>query len=232
MRVDLILDLLPDNRGGRVLDAGCGPGVLARALLRSPRHDVNVTVLDRSPTMVKYCLDNVDNDDRFGASIGDLEALPFADSTFDITFATGALEYLNIRNAIKELSRVTRPGGTVIASMLNPLNPYRLGQWFLYWPMVRALGGVEHAIGVPHGRRHGAALTGIRALRPALLRRCMQQADLVDPKVTFFDPTVLIPPFDRHKVLNRVDELMTKAITRPSLMPWLSKGYLVSARRA
>jgi len=43
--------------------------------------------------------------------------------------------------AIGQLSRVTRPGGVVLVSMLNPANPYRLTEWFLYWPALRVFSG-------------------------------------------------------------------------------------------
>jgi ubiquinone/menaquinone biosynthesis C-methylase UbiE len=231
-RVELILDLLADAPAGQLLDAGCGPGVLARILLRSPRHGFGITVLDQSPAMVSYCVENVGEDTKLGASVGDLEALPFRDASFDVTLATGALEYLSPRAAVREIARVTRPGGMVVTSMLNPLNPYRLSQWFLYWPALRALGTVERALGLRRERRHGAAVTGIRALRPARLRAYMRRAGLVDVRVIFFDPTVLIPPLDRCPTLVRVGERVTRAVTCRWLMPWLATGYLVTARRS
>jgi ubiquinone/menaquinone biosynthesis C-methylase UbiE len=231
MRVGLILDLLEDVPGNQVLDAGCGPGVLARALLRSARHDVSLTVLDQSAAMIRYCLDSTEKDDKLRASVGDLEALPLAESSFDVAIATGVLEYLNVTSAIGELSRVTRPGGIVILSMLNPINPYRLGQWYLYWPAVRAAGFIERLLRVPRERRHGASLTGIRALRSTLIRKRLRRAGFVDDQVIFFDRTILIPPFDRHAALDRIDKRAANAITSRRLAPWLSKGYLVIAQR-
>src|SRR6476620_12535802 len=43
---------LPVSRGARILDAGCGTGLLTLALLRNLRFPVNITVLDLSSTSV------------------------------------------------------------------------------------------------------------------------------------------------------------------------------------
>lgn len=230
-RIELILGLLAQTPGGALLDAGCGPGVLARTLLRSPRHSFGITVLDQSPAMVSYCVNNAEKDGKLAASIGDLQALPFGAASFDVTIATGVLEYLDARVAIGEISRVTRHGGIAIASMLNPVSPYRLTQWFLYWPALRAIGAIERMLGLRRGCRHGAAVTGIRALRPGSLRRHMRQAGFTDVRVIYFDPTVLVPPFDRHPAIARIAERMAGAVAWRGLKRWLCTGYLVTGRR-
>lgn len=230
-RIELILGLLAQAPGGTLLDAGCGPGVLARTLLRSPRHGFQLTVLDQSQAMVSYCVNNAEKDGKLAASVGDLQALPFGTASFDVTLATGVLEYLDARAAIGEISRVTRQGGIAIASMLNPFSPYRLTQWFLYWPALRAIGAIEKVLGLRRGCRHGAAVTGIRALRPGSLRRRMRQAGFTDVRVIYFDPTVLVPPFDRHPAIARIAERMAGAVAWRGLKRWLCTGYLVTGRR-
>lgn len=230
-RVEIVLDLLSGAPGGALLDAGCGPGVLARSLLRSPWHSFGITVLDQSPAMVSYCVRDAGKDGKLTASIGDLEALPFGAASFDVILATGVLEYLDARVAIGEMSRVTRQGGTAVASMLNPFSPYRLTQWFLYWPALRAVGAIERMLGVRRGCRHDAAVTGIRALPPCRLRRYMRQAGFTEVRVIYFDPTVLVPPFDRHPAIARIAERVTGALARRGLKRWLCTGYLITGRR-
>jgi ubiquinone/menaquinone biosynthesis C-methylase UbiE len=230
-RHDLVLSLLADGPGGRLLDAGCGPGVLAHSLLRSPRHDLDVTVLDQSLAMVRHCLANSPSPGRLHPCVGDLCALPFADGSFDVTIVTGALEYTNPSRAVAELSRVTRPGGTLIASMLNPLSPYRLAQWLLFWPALRALSVVEKALGRPAERRHGARVTGIRTLAPSKFRALMRKAGLSMTEVRYLTPTVLIPPLDRFPAVTRAADRVTSALTQLGFSPLLATGYLVIARR-
>ena len=43
---------LPVSRGARILDAGCGTGLLSLALLRAFRFPVNITALDLSATSI------------------------------------------------------------------------------------------------------------------------------------------------------------------------------------
>lgn len=164
-------------------------------------------------------------------SRGDLEALPFADGSFDVTFATGALEYTDTRASVRELSRVTRPSGIVIASMLNPLSPYHLVQWSLFWPTLRLLGVFEKVLGLRPGRRHGAPLSGIRAVRRQAFVAMMRQAGLTAPQVVFLTPTVLVPPLDRVAVVTCAADRVTNAAVALGLMPWLATAYLVIASR-
>ena len=94
--------------GLRMLDAGCGPATVARRLLT------------QEPALALTLLDN---DPRILAAVSDLPAmavggsladLPFADETFDIAFAFWSVETLADPAAgVRELVRVTRPGGRV-----------------------------------------------------------------------------------------------------------------------
>jgi SAM-dependent methyltransferase len=230
-RTAYVLDLLAESPSGKLLDAGCGPGILAHSLLRSERHKFDVTVVDQSPAMIQHCVDGAPGPRRLGAYVGDLEALPFADGSFDVTLVTGALEYTNARASVRELSRVTRPGGIVVASMLNPWSPYHQVQWSLFWPALRLLGVIERALGLRRGRRHGAPLSGIRAVRRRAFVRMMNQADLTAPRIVFLTPTVLVPPLDRVAALTHAADRITSAVVAWGLAPWLATGYVVVASR-
>src|ERR1700677_3674008 len=230
-RIELVLKLLEDVEHGRVLDAGSGPGVLVHSLLRSPQHDFTVTALDQSPVMARYCIDNAPEGTRekVAALVGDLEALPFADGSFDVTLATGSLEYTNARVAIAEIFRVTAPAGMAIISMLNPFSPYWLTKWFLGPPTRRALNRVEAALNLGSAQRHGANATGIRAYRASTMRSLVHQAGFARTQVIYYSPTVLVPPFDRHPLLMRAADRVSGAIAPPRLRQWLATGYLVVA---
>ena len=230
-RVGRILDLLADSPGGRLLDGGSGPGVLARSLLQSRRHDFDVTVLDQSPAMIEQCVDKAAGGEGLHAYVGDLESLPFADGSFDVSVVTGALEYTNARTAISELSRVTRSGGMVIISMLNPLSPYQLTQWLLFWPVLRILGVIEKVFGLRPGHCHGAQKSGIRAIRRSALREIMREDKLTEVEVVYLAPTVLVPPLDRIPAVTRRADQVAPALAALRLTPWLATAYLVVARR-
>ena len=136
---------------------GCGPGVMAQALLKSRPHDFRISVLDQSRAMVEYCAASARSLGKVYPAVGQLEALPYADATFDVTLAMGVLEYANASTAVNEISRVTRPGGLAVTTMLNPLSPYRITEWIIYRPLLRALGAVEI---LPSCSRRAAAQDG------------------------------------------------------------------------
>jgi ubiquinone/menaquinone biosynthesis C-methylase UbiE len=232
-RIELVLKLLENVDHGRVLDAGSGPGMLVHALLRSPDHDFTVTALDQSPVMARYCVDNAPEgtQTKVTALVGDLEALPFADGSFDVTLATGSLEYTDARRAIAEISRVTTPTGMAIISMLNPLSPYWLTQWFLRAPARQALNRVEASLSFGSPRSRGAHGTGIRAYRASTIRALLRRVGFDRTQVIYFSPTVLVPPLDRNPQLMRAAHRTSGAMAPSRLTHLLATSYLIVAHR-
>src|ERR1700739_1853617 len=75
---------------GRLLDIGCGPGVLLNGLddNRFERHGV-----DCSPAMIRQARNAAGKAKRY-LSIARLEHLPYPDHAFDVILALGVLEYV------------------------------------------------------------------------------------------------------------------------------------------
>lgn len=98
--------LVADVAGGRVLDAGCGPGHLAPLLVGRGASYVGV---DRSPRMVALALAHAGSSG--GVVRGDVTRLPFEASSFDVVIVSAVLGLLDpaARSAaLLELARVTR----------------------------------------------------------------------------------------------------------------------------
>ena len=92
--------------GLRMLDAGCGPATVARRLL-ALEDRLDLTLLDCDPEMLTQCRDL-----NAPQVLGSLSNLPFADRSFDVTFAFWSVETLpNPGEGLRELVRVTKPGG-------------------------------------------------------------------------------------------------------------------------
>ena len=109
------LDSARVTSGTRLLDAGCGAGLLA--LLASLRGAL-VTALDASPGLLAIARQRLPDAD---VREGDLEALPFADASFDAVTAVNSLFYAeNMAAVMRELVRVVRPGGRVIVTAWGP----------------------------------------------------------------------------------------------------------------
>lgn len=125
-RCQLVEEALASCAGGDILDAACGAESVAKAAFESRTNDFRVTLLDQSPAMVELCASRLRDICAAEPVVGDVEALPFPSGRFDVAICVGSLDYTEKSKAINELSRVTREGGLVVVTMLNPFNPTRL----------------------------------------------------------------------------------------------------------
>jgi len=115
---------LPISRGARILDAGCGTGLLTLALLRTIRFPVSITALDLSSTSINaarralYSSRGRIRDVTF--TQGNVLSLPFADDSLDLVVTSGALEYVPLADGLAEIARVTAPGGHLLHLPVHP----------------------------------------------------------------------------------------------------------------
>ena len=109
---------LPISRGARILDAGCGTGLLTLALLRSIHVPVNITALDLSATSIGAARKAVEESPGRTRDVtfaeGNLLSLPFSDNSLDLVVTSGALEYVPLDEGMSELARVIAPGGHLL----------------------------------------------------------------------------------------------------------------------
>lgn len=230
-RLYLVGQVLQACAGGDLLDVGCGPGSLVAGLLKTRPGDFRITASDRSPAMVEAAGRVVGDSGEVRLTVANIEDMPFEDDEFDVVLALGVLEYVDVRRSLRDIARVVRKDGLVVVTMLNPLSPYRIFQWFVYGPAVQTLGRVERLLGVPPERRH-AAKSGVRAMPARRLRRLLSNAGLQPQDVVYFDVTPLLPPFDR--VIRRWTKRWRshpEVTVGTGVRGWLGTGYLVTARR-
>ena len=121
---------LPVRRGARILDAGCGTGLLTLALLRNIRFPVEIIALDLSATsIVEAKKAVVQSDGRMPSMISKCDvsftqanvlSLPFSDDSFDLVVTSGALEYVPLQDGLTELARVIAPEGHLLHLPCRP----------------------------------------------------------------------------------------------------------------
>ncbi|MGN6577876.1 MAG: class I SAM-dependent methyltransferase [Nocardioides sp.] len=166
----LFADWIGVAPGQHVLDVGCGPGALTAVLAERLGPD-SVAAVDPSPSFVAAARA------RFpGLEVheGVAERLPHADDTFDVAAAQLVVHFMTDPVAgLREMARVTRPGGVVAASVWDhagaggPLTPF--------WRAVRR--------GAPHNRGE-ADLPGAREGHLAQLMREAGLRDVEDASLT------------------------------------------------
>src|SRR5580698_5932633 len=119
-----MLGLMPVELQGRaVLDVGCGSG---RYMLHALRCGATrVTGVDLSPQMLQQAdleLDSYRCAAEIKLSQGDLREIPVPDAWSDVTVCGLVVGHTqDLQRALRELHRVTRPGGTVLCSDVHPI---------------------------------------------------------------------------------------------------------------
>jgi ubiquinone/menaquinone biosynthesis C-methylase UbiE len=100
-----------------VLDVGCGVGTTAITVAQ--RFGADVTAVDIEPLMLERAHEAVqaaDVVDRVHLQEGDILALDFQDDSFDVVIAEAVTMFVDRARAARELIRVCRPGGRVLAT--------------------------------------------------------------------------------------------------------------------
>ncbi len=119
-RVAYIGELI--DAGSKVLDVGCGTGVVASRLAAQ---GFEVTGVDPSDGMLEHLRRS---DLRVTTVQGSATALPFEDGQFDLTMCVAVMHHIAqpqaVHESLIEMTRVTRPGGLVLVWDHNPRNPY------------------------------------------------------------------------------------------------------------
>ena len=100
-------------RAGRVLDVGCGTGLMLQTL-----KDWQPIGFDFSPLALAFCHERGIQ----GLVRGDVVSLPFADNSLDLILALDMMEHVERDDLlIREFNRVLRPGGVLMATV--PAHP-------------------------------------------------------------------------------------------------------------
>jgi len=102
---------VPFPREARVLDVGCGTGVLTRVLARWP-NVASVVGIDSAPALLEKARTAAADIPNASFEEGDGRSLRFDDATFDIVTADSMLSHVpGPERAIEQAFRVLRPGG-------------------------------------------------------------------------------------------------------------------------
>jgi ubiquinone/menaquinone biosynthesis C-methylase UbiE len=98
-----------------VLEVGCGTGLLLERIARFARSTKGIDLSDGM--LEKARARGLD------VTLGSATELPFADASFDVACSFKVLPHVrDIERALSEMTRVVRPGGTVVIELYNPFS--------------------------------------------------------------------------------------------------------------
>lgn len=123
--------------GDRVLDAGCGNGVLTRPIADIVGPSGEVWGIDPAPDMIRVAMQAARRSNNAAHfKLAAMEQLPFQDASFDVVLVSLVLHHLppDVKIAgLKEIHRVLKPGGRLL--VIEPDRPHHWGWRALASPM-------------------------------------------------------------------------------------------------
>lgn len=174
-----VLSRLELGPGVRVLDVGAGSGGLA---IPAARTGADVVAVDISPTMIERLVARARSEalTTLRAQVGDGEALEFGDAAFDVAVSlNGVSLFPDLACGLRELVRVTRPGGHVLIVTIGPLQRAEFIAFCLGALQATVPGSVPPPTGPP--------MPPFRLADPSALQRALQDAGLVDVRIDTVD---------------------------------------------
>jgi ubiquinone/menaquinone biosynthesis C-methylase UbiE len=207
-RFDVVSRLVAPLKKDVVLDIGCGTGDYCQ--LFSP-DQTDYLGIDLAPEMVRRCQELYPH---FRFLVGDGDSVSAPDNSSDIVLDIAVIEYYeDPMPHMRELARVTKPGGYVVCAVPNGSNVTK--GWNTAWGrVVRALKGerrdvastkdprVQHRFKTPSDMKALANLTGL---------------EMVDWQ---FANVMLVP--EVHGLAGRFNRALSGGISGRSSWRWLS----------
>lgn len=165
----LFVEFAGIRSGDRVLDVGCGTGHLSSCLSGNDAIR-SVNGIDLSLAYVEYAKRHT-RGGRTSFQVADACALPFSDGAFDHAASMLVLQFIpQPELAVREMQRVTRPGGTIAAATWDA------GGGFVAYRMIFDTAALLSADGASVRMQ----AYGRRMRRPGELSRAWREAGLVD----------------------------------------------------
>jgi ubiquinone/menaquinone biosynthesis C-methylase UbiE len=125
---------VPDNKGW--LDIGCGTGALS-SLVLATKHPKEILAIDSSPEFIAFGR-KMNTNPRLRFEVASAQSLPAASNSFDVVISGLALNFVpQPEQAVTEMVRVTKPGGTVAAYVWDYAEGMQMLR--LFWDVVVAL---------------------------------------------------------------------------------------------
>jgi ubiquinone/menaquinone biosynthesis C-methylase UbiE len=221
------LELL-NGVNGKVLDVGCGPGVMVEDLTDL---GCKVCAVDAAPRMVEECYRRFGHLPQVHCSVGCATALNFPDESFDAVLCMGVIDRIQAYElALKEMARVINKGGTLVLSFPNLLSPYAAWKKFIFYPIVAVLQPIYSAcIRRPPGPSLLSSFAKLHTARGALELLVRHELEFTD--IVYFNFNVFLSPLDELFPHWAVRVTMRLEPLRYGRLKWLGAGFIIKAKK-
>jgi ubiquinone/menaquinone biosynthesis C-methylase UbiE len=215
-----VIAMLERVSAGPVLDAGCGPAIMADAVRQRGLHYIGV---DAAPAMIARACERYHDVDGVELGVADIASLPFERGYFGAVLCMGVLEYLDhAEAAVDEMARVARPGALLVMTLPNAASPYRKWTHRVYAPTTA---GLKRALGRP-----APPAMRRREFRVGPWCRSLEARGLAIETVVGYGYNPLLPPLDKllPAAAARVASVLERCGTGPAR--GAGTGFIVGAR--
>lgn len=106
----------------KVLEIGCGTGILSSYLLKK-RRKLKLYGVDISPEAITVAKKNLSSSKNVHFEVGDILNLKYPSHSFDMVIGNSVLHHVPLKSILSEVKRVSKPGAKVWFCEPNILNP-------------------------------------------------------------------------------------------------------------
>lgn len=213
--LELLASRLELNQCDSLADIGCGKGMMAFKLAPFLAENAKVFGLDMEPKYIKGATKAIKKQSKnstaeFEFVSGSAYDLPYEDASMDVTLCQTLLIHLNDPlQAIKEMKRITKPGGWIVG-----FEPNNMVQHLLFdryrdtdYEVEDILRVLEIRLRIEKGKKaEGKGFNSLGDVLPDLFL----QAGLEETQVWLSDKALqIIPPYDTREKRFRVGQMIT-----------------------
>ncbi|MGC2485140.1 MAG: class I SAM-dependent methyltransferase [Acidimicrobiales bacterium] len=196
------------SRARDVLDVGCGPGSLWTSLPQPLQ--ANLALCDLSAGMIAAATSAVQGRAaQVGGLVASVQALPFADESFDLVIANYMLYHAtDINQALGELRRVLRTDGLLVAATNGPAHLIELLEIERAIALRHSYRNHREVFGSITGREHLERHFGSVSWRPFIDELHCRDAEDVVAYISSMPPGDRATPEQQLSLRHEIDERM------------------------